>query len=163
MTTPGSQRSTSSASTANRKDKENEILCLVCYQTWAVDMVQHVINCKVANEIYPKRSDRRKLGIKNAKLYRRACAKMGRSLFFSMAELNKKERYSPYEVAELLQSLGHCLVPEEFEEVYVRRPVYNNLTDRNFGKELEDDNKSQRMEAVMAKELQKRRAANVKH
>ena len=109
-------------------------------------MGRHLVRCKTAKGLYPDCNARRKLGLSNAKLFKRTCANIGPSLFFSMTELKKKASYSPFEVAELLRSFGHCAVPEEVELTYIRRPVYNNLTDRNFRREVEKDEKRQREE-----------------
>lgn len=98
-------------------------------------MARHCTQCRRKDETVTADA-LRKLGAENRDSFNAACTNMRGSLLFGMRELESKKSYTPYEVAELLRSFGHCAVPLQFERVYKRVPVYNTLTDRRFDTQI---------------------------
>ena len=139
-------------------------LCLLCYKKWD-STPRHAIRCDYRN-YDAGRKELKKLGTRNREKFNSAVSNMRGSLFFSMTELQQHDSYSPFEVAELLRSFGHCAVPEEFDRQYVRIPVTNTLTERNFYIEVIEEqlgrferNRRQEEQNIEARSLSERRAA----
>ena len=115
-------------------------LCLICFEKWNSNMPRHATQC-AARDRNASKEALRSTGTENRDAFNVACTNMRGSLFFSMRELEDRQSYTPYEVAELLRSFGHCAVPEKFEDKYQRIPVFNKLSERHFKEEVEQQAK----------------------
>lgn len=136
-------------------------LCLVCFERWDPEMSRHVSTCK-GKDASLSEDELKKLGAANKDAFNAAVQKMRGSIFFSMRELRATKLDTTYQIAEYLRSMGHCAVPEEFEDVYYRVPVYNTLSDRNFVREVEDEEHERQEREFRLHEsrpIQERRAA----
>ena len=70
----------------------------------------------------------KKLGADNKDKLNSAVSTMRGSLFFSLDEL--PPTYTANEVVQLLMDFGHCPVPEQFQDVYVRKTNTSELAER---------------------------------
>ena len=84
------------------------------------------------------KEDLKKLGTENRKKIMHAVDLMRGSMFYSISEIRALFPEHYYQVAEFLNTMGRCAVPEKFDEMFSRYSQDNtHLTNRHLTVEAE--------------------------
>ena len=111
-------------------------LCLQCLDHWGVD-VRHCLRCE-GRDLDMGKEDLKKLGTENRKKFMHAVDLMRGSMFYSISELRALFPDHYYQVAEFLNTMGHCSVPEKFDKMFSSYSQDNtHLTNMHFTVEAE--------------------------
>ena len=111
-------------------------LCVQCWTHWGVD-VRHCQRCE-GRDLDMGKEDLKKLGTEDRKKFNHAVDLMRGSMFYTISELRALFPDHYYQVAEFLNTMGHCAVPEEIDETFSRHTQDNtHFTNRHFTVEAE--------------------------
>ena len=99
------------------------VICLLCYKHW-MSRPGHYHTCPKRDKEMSK-EQLKQLEADNKNAFNHAVSRMRGSLFVSREEIEEQQTYTSDEVIDLLESMGHCIIPSRAEGVYSRTTVYN--------------------------------------